>query len=556
MAETRDLDALISQYGGKPVQQASDMDALIRQYGGQVVPPPAQSRGALGPMSDVIGVINERLVPYAAAAAGGGVVGGPVGAAVGPLALGLADLGAAGFNVGAQALGSERRAPLASDVIRGAARQAFPSAFREPQTSAQQYIATGAEALASTASQVNALRKLAAQMGPGAARNVLTELGSQPVVQAGAAVPAAITPQVVMDLTDEGAVLRDPYAMGALSVLAGAAGGAATAKATRAGRIAAPTLDKMRAQAGATYRAVEQQGVQFEPNAYATFLSGLRNKLDGFDPDQHKAVDLEIRNLEKSIGQARTISELDAARSNIRKRLGKSTDPNIRRLGEELADELDDFVLNSPLTAVQGGNYPQATALLTDARRQYAAVSKSERMEELVRRAKLSDQPLDDAIRTEFRNVARNERRFRMYTPEEQAVITEVVQGGKLAAALTSLSESLRVRSTLGGGLYAGSTLGIFAPQVPPEVALTVGIGTAGARAATRAAAERAALSRAGGASEFMRGGRPAAIAPRPIGAGIAAGLNALAPTDQDFNFLAEQQRLREIEQRRQLLGF
>jgi len=502
-------------------------------------------RGLLDTASQYAGVVGGALAPYAAAAAGGAAVGGPAGAAVAPLALGLSDLAATGFNVGAEAFGSERRLPLASDVIRGGMQAIAPSAFREPETAGERFAETGAEAATAAVSQANALRQLAAQYGPGFARNILGELGRAPVVQAGAAVPAAATIQAVDELTDENAVLQDPYAKGALSVVAGFLGGAATAKAARTGQVKAPALDEMRARKSALYKAVDQSGVQFSPESYDNFLAGLRGKLTKFDPAQHKEVELEIKQLEKSMGQARTISELDGARSEIKKALGKSTDANVRRLGSQLADELDDFVLNAPPSAIIGGNKPEAAAQLLEARRLNTAVSKSETMEELMRRARLSGRPLDDAVRTEFRNLSRNARRIRQFTPEERQFIDEVVQGGKLASALTSASEALKVRSTLGGGLYAGSTVGLFAPQVPPSVAIAAGVGVGATRLGTRALANRLAEQRAAEASLRMRGGAPQRAPLAPIALGTATGMNALSPAQVDF--MAEQQRINQL---------
>lgn len=504
-----------------------------------------QRTGVVDTLSQYAGVVNRALAPYATVALGGGAVGGPAGAVVAPLALGLTDLASTAFNVGSQALGSEQRVPMLSDVIRGGLETVAPDAFRQPETPGQRFAATTSEAATAALSQANALRQLAAQTAPGVVRNVLTEAGRAPVVQAGAAVPAAAAVQAVDELTDEGAILQDPYVKGAVGVLAGLVGGATTAKVTRTGQVKAPALDEMRSKAKATYRSIDQSGVQFDPNAYSSWLSGVRGRLTGFDPDQHKAVDLEIRNLEQSIGKPRTMSELDAARSNIKKRLGKSTDPNLRRLGSELASELDDFVLNAPPSAIAAGNYPQAQAALAEARRLYAAVSKSENMEELVRRAKLSSRPLDDAIRTEFRNLARNERRMRLYTPEERQFIEEVVQGGRLASALTSVSEALKVRSTLGGGLYLGSTVGAFAPQVTLPMALAAGVGVGATRMTARSLANSLARQRAAEASLRMRGGAPTEVPMAPIALGTATGLNNLSPAQRDF--MAEQRRMAEL---------
>jgi hypothetical protein len=528
---------------GQEVQTASEIRAQRT---------PAQS------VAQYAGVINERLAPYALAAAGGAAVGGPAGAAMAPLALGLTDLAAAGFNVGAGALGAEARAPYPSDIIRGGARRVAPSAFRTPQTMPEQYLGTAAEALTSTGTQINAIRKLAAQADPGAFRNVLSELGAQPKVQAGAAVPAALAPDVLQNLTNEGALLENPdtYAVASTiaSFLAGAAGGAATGKITGAGGVKVPPTKVLRQQADQAYKDVDQMGVTFTPQAYDQFLADVRNRLDGFDPAQHGAVELEIKNLEKSLGQARTVSELDTARSNIRKKLGKSTDANVRRLGQELADELDTFVMSSPPTSIASGNYSEATATLQRGRQMYAAVSKSEAMEDLLERARLSDEPLDKAIRNEFRLLAKNRRAFRLYSPEERQFIKDVVRGGDVARWLTNLSEALRVRSGLGGGLYAGTTIGVFTPQVTPGMAVAAATGIGSLQFGTRKAAETLATRRAQEAALRMRGGQRPRFQALPVAGGLAAGMNALSPGE--VNFLAQEQQRAEIEQRRNMLGF
>jgi hypothetical protein len=303
----------------------------------------------------------------------------------------------------------------------------------------------------------------------------------------------------VSDFTEEGSVLDNPYVYGVASVLGGVLGGAGTAKALNVGGVRAPTLPKMKAQAAQAYADVDASGVAFDPAAYDGFLSGVRGRLTGFDPDQHRAVDFEIRQLEQSAGQARTISELDTARSNIKKRLGKSTDPNIRRLGSELADEIDDFVLNAPPSSVMSGSYPDAVASLQQARQLYAAVSKSERMEELLRRAKLSRQPLDDAVRREFLNVARNPRQMRLFTPEERQFIEQVAQGGKLG-------------------------VGMYLPQVDAKTAAAVALGVGATGSVARRTANALATQRAQQAAFEMRGGRKWQMPPLSIGLGTATG--------------------------------
>lgn len=493
------------------------------------------------------GVALESAAPYLAASAGGAAVAGPFGAAMGPLALGLSDLAATGVNVGSQALGSDFRVPAPSNIMRQGFKAVAPSAFVTPETPLERSISTGTEAGIAALSQANALRMLAGKVAPGTVRNILAETGKAPGVQVAAAVPAAVTTQAVNDLADENAILEDPFARLMVGTAAGLLAGATGAKIAGVGAVKAPSTAALRAEAKAIYNAVDQSGVQFDPLGYEAWLSGVRGKLKSFDPAQHGAVELEIKNLEKSIGQSPTIGQLDAARSNIKKRLGKSTDPNIRRLGSELADEVDDFVMNSPVAAT-GGNYQQATQDLARARELYAALSKSDAMEELVRRAKLRSTPLDTAIRAEFANFARNPRKMRLLTPEERQFVEDVALTGKLARALTTVSEGLRVSRTLGGGLYAGAAgagAGFLAPHVTPTQALALGATVLGTRAATGAAANALARRRASLAAAQMRGGRASGSIFAPVAAGTAAGLGATTPEELDF--MREQYRISEL---------
>lgn len=546
-------------------QPAFDPDAYLANQARQNEIPQRTGMETAGRMA---GIVAGRLAPYATAAAAGAAVGGPFGVAAGPVALGLSDLAATGINVGAQALGSNLRVPAPSDIIRSGFQAVAPSAFPAPETTGERLLATGTEAGVAALSQANALRQLAGTLQPGQLRNVLTELGKAPKVQVAAAVPAAVASDVAAELSDENEVMTNPYGRLMLSTFAGLLGGAAGAKAAGMGAVKAPSAEAMRQQAKAKYEAVDQSGITFEPTAWNAWLGDIRGKLKAFDPAQHGPVELEIKNLEKSIGKARTIGELDAARSNIKKRLGKSTDPNIRRLGSELTDELDDFVMNSPpaFTATQAqGTFSGITAPLTtpqtagqlqslddaraalkEARSLYAAVSKSDAMEELVRRAKLSSLPLDTAIRTEFRNLARNPRKMRLLTPEERGFVEDVVNNGKLASALTNVSQALRVSRTLGGGLYAGTGIaGLVAPNLTPSQQVGYISAILGARAVTGAGGNALARRRAALASAQMRGGRAGAPQMPPIAAGTAAGLASVTP--EEFDFMREQQRINNL---------
>lgn len=497
-------------------------------------------RTGLDLASQYAGVIGKAVAPYAAAAAGGAAVGGPAGAVVAPVALSLADLAATGYNVGAQALGSESRVPTASDVIRGGFETVLPGSMREPETAEQRYVAAGTEAATSAVMTANALRQIASQYGPGAAKNILTAMSAKPGAQAVAGAGGAAAQQALMEETEPGSAARNPVVVATVGVLGSMLAGKGALRGPQAVKElfgkGTPSEEQLYQQAKGKYRQVDQAGVAFSGQAYDRMLANLKQRLADEGFTDQPAIKSEFAKLERFAGQDRKLTDIDTARSDITKRLIKSEDENVRRLGREMADELDDFVLNASPRDVISGNLPQALANLTEARSMWAQVSRSEHMSELLRRAKLSEEPLDTAVRNEFRSLARNQRQFRKFSPEEQQFIQNVVQGGKLEKALTDFSEALRVQRSLGGTLYAGA--GAFASpfaapigQIDPLTAAAIMGGVATTRAGTSALANALAARRAGLAARAMRGFRPGPLAPLALPAGQAA----LRPTDVNF---------------------
>lgn len=500
------------------------------------------------------GVINQAIAPYLVAAAGGGAVGGIPGAIVAPGVLGLTDLAATGINLGAQALGAEGRVPVPSDIIRGGINVVAPGALRQPETAPQRFLATGTEAATAALTSANALRRLSAQAGPGTVRNVLATAGQQPLAQTVAGTTGATAQQALIESTEPESPARNPVIVATVGVLGTMLGGKVAFRGPQGVKEffgkGTPSEAQVYQQAKNKYKEVDQAGVAFSGAAYDRMLSNLRQRLDDAGYTDQSAVTSVLNKLEKFRGTARNLTDIDTARSDITKTLIKSQDENVRRLGREIADELDDFVVNASPQDVISGNLPAALASLNEARSLWTQVSRSEQMSELLRRAKLSDQPLDAAVRNEFRSLAQNERRFNKFSPEEQQFILNVVQGGKLEKALTDFSEALRVQRSLGGTLYAGAG-GLATPfaapigQIDPLTAGAIMAGVAGTRAATSAGANVLAARRAELAARGMRGFRQAPLNPFQLAVTpltLPAAQAAVRPGD--VNFLAQSEVL------------
>jgi len=564
-----DLDALINQYGGQPATQPAaapvDMMALIKQYGGRFDQDQIPQRQGLDLLSQYAGVINRAIAPYATVGIGGTAAGGPIAGAGAVGTLALTDLGATLANLGLQAAGSERRVPVPSDVIRGGYEAVMPSVFREPETTGQRYTASGAEAAASAFSQANALRQLAQTYGPGVVKNVLSTMGRDRTAQTIAGTGGAAAQQTMIETSEPGSMQQNPLLVAAVGVLGSMATGRLAARGPQTVKEmlgkGTPSEEQLYKQAKAKYTELDNSGVVFSGSAYDRLLSSLKNRLAdaGYkETTAESAITAVINKMNKFAGKNQTWSELDRIRSDIGKSLIKSGDENVRRLGREMADEIDDFLDNAsprdlvvtvgPSGVAKTGDVKKLLAARDEGRRLWGQVSRSEEMSELFRQAKLeagaSDISLDQAIRNKFLSLAtaQDGRKLKRFSPEEQEFILNVSQGGDFTKLLTEFSDALRFNRGLGGGLYLGVG-GLATPyaaqlgQIAPASALLIGTGIATVRGGTGWLSNKLATSRAETAARAMRGFRPQPI----TSIGLPSVQTAVSP---NVNFLTQSEVL------------
>lgn len=533
-----------------------------------------------------LGVANRALAPYAAAATTGAVAGLPFygvgavpGAIAGVTALGLTDLANYGYNLatGNQNKGlSERIKDLAVEYGIGA----------EPETSGQRIFEKGLEAGAGALSLTGTAGQLASQLPKlSTAERVATELSRTPTKQAIAgfgagALPAVgeetgLTPMlerygIPSGVTGTGLSLVGGLGSGALSTstesllnrgrsaaaqqLEDIARNAAANKSRTASVLTklaetvkpeegtvAPTAADLRQQADTLYKRVDKAGVKLQPKSFNQFLDELPASLEeeGYNPDLHKAVEARIKLLEKARDQGMSLTDLDKLRSKIQTQVGSIQDPDTRRIMRNLVGSIDDFVGNTaefevpyaqrhvPLAATSEqytGNLRQANEDLLQARKVWQQMSKTQRIENIIEKAKLSGLPVNESIRSQVRSMLDpfKPSRVRGYTPEERAMLRNIVVG-----------DSDQLLSDLGGGmLKVGAPLSLVS-SIHPTIGPHLGVPSTMASIAAGSALKRAAAAQAerqlGKVGEYVRGARPQSYT---FGQTVVPATGALGPVN------------------------
>jgi hypothetical protein len=159
--------------------------------------------------------------------------------------------------------------------------------------------------------------------------------------------------------------------------------------------------------------------------------------------------------------------------------------PKDRMIASGVVDKIDDYIAGlSSKDVLAGATDPQVAAkALTQARELWSKVAKLGTVERLMQRAAdaVANRPslgIENAIRTEFINLARNDRMMRTFTPEERAAIRQIPKGTAKATmrALGRLAPTGPVSGIAAGGL--GVALGAKIGLDP--ISATVVIGAPG----------------------------------------------------------------------------
>lgn len=464
---------------------------------------------------------TEALTPLAAGALGGAALGAmtgvaapiavPVGALAGSLAVPATDALTMAYN---KLTNSNVRLPsqMISEMIPG------PRA----ETPAERVLQTSTGALYGTAGSVGAGRGMvdAARTAPGLPSSVSPQVAAigreasrAPIGQIVTAPVATAVGQTVSEGTD------NPLLGLAASVATSAAMGARPVK-----REKVPSADELMARSKANYDILDQSGLQFDTAQFQQHMGALPAKLRkevGYVKSINPAVAGAFEEL--MAGNPKDVAELGALRKIIGNAAG---DQKERKAAMMLLDEFDDYVLNAPPSAIVGGDR-KAVEAWKAARADYAKVKKSELIEDIVARAEVSQGGKEATIAQGLSALAKNDKKMRFFSADEQEAIRKAAKGGPLQSTLRTIAK--------------------FTPMTPAAAIFTAvspfGAYTAAGGMAARELATARRLQQVNRLTEQMRLGRrpevlEGALANEPVF--LTKGIqNMLGPVQQNQNALA-----------------
>ncbi|MBX2989499.1 MAG: hypothetical protein KF802_16540 [Bdellovibrionaceae bacterium] len=375
--------------------------------------------------------------------------------------------------------------------------QKLDAVLPEPQTPTGKLLGVGAQAIpSSVALTPNAMVNFAKPLLPQVpnALNAAMRYGAAP----------AVASEVAGDAV-KGTAIEAPVRIGTSLLTSGVMGmlpGGIKAPST------APTTDELRQRASDAYKRVEQSNVVIDPNAYNGRMNQMFTTLanEGFDPTLHPKAAVALRRMDELRQQPVTMTALENMR-RIAKDAAASAEAGERRIGKIMIGQLDDFVENLSPTNTLAGNSANVAQDIKEARTAWSQLRKSETVERLQERAgnraqQFSNSGEENALRTEFRQLAQNENKMRLFSPEEQEAIRRVARGGPIENTARWLGKWAPTGVVpIGAGAGVGHLLSML--MGPVGYAIPPAVGTVARSVATHLTKQNANL-----ANELMRGGK------------------------------------------------
>ena len=354
------------------------------------------------------------------------------------------------------------------------------------------------EAVAGGAGQIGLARRVAEQAVAPVTQRVAQAAAQAPEVQLAVAPTAAAASQATLEATGS------PVA----ALAAGLGTGVAAGRARPAKTEIIPTAEDLATQATAKYRQAADAGVIVSKDSLNGFVNSVESELGklGYRAKLHPDIKTVLQEIKRDAKTDQTLDNLETLRRVIKSPAANFSNPDQQRIAKQLVSKFDDYVQNLGGKDILAGEADEAISALKEARTLYARNKKSDIIEDLIQKAELSSTQYsqsgrENAIRVQFRQLAKNNTKMAQFTPDEREQIRKIVKGDTLQNTLRFIGKFSPT-----GVVSSLPTAG--AAAISPLAGLAVPLVSFPARSA----AERMGMANIDALTQMIRLGRPAEI--------------------------------------------
>jgi len=200
----------------------------------------------------------------------------------------------------------------------------------------------------------------------------------------------------------------------------------------------APSAETLASNATKLYAQTKASGTALNPDLFGAQMGQIGADLRelGYHPKLHPDIKVALQELTNT-KKPKDMLELQSLREFIANGQG-SKNPKERMLATVLKDKFDDVVINSGPDSIVSGS-PEGAKTWQQARDTYSRLRKSEVFTDMMDRAELDKAGMgyEKSLTNQLRAFAKDPKKMRMFTAEEQAAITQAAKGGSVQNILS-----------------------------------------------------------------------------------------------------------------------
>ena len=271
----------------------------------------------------------------------------------------------------------------------------------------------------------------------------------------------------------------------------------------------APSAEHLATRASRLYGLTKASNTAFDPQVFAAEMTDAGKELRqlGYHPKLHPDIKVALDEL-KNAKAPKDMIELQSLREFISNGQN-SVNPKEKMLAGVLKDRFDNYILNAPPKAIIAGD-PKALATWEKARDTYSRLRKSEVFTDMLDKAELDKTKFsmsgsENSLTAQLRQLAKNDKKMRMFTPTEQEAIRQAAMGGNVQNLMRYF-----------GKFAPTGPVAAIAPLLATAASAPLGLAaTAGAMGA-RVAATKMRKSDVNKLAAMMRAGTPKQVKRKP----------------------------------------
>lgn len=230
-----------------------------------------------------------------------------------------------------------------------------------------------------------------------------------------------------------------------------------------------PSIAQLRKASNEAYKKARESGVVIDSDEYQKFVRAtLARVTDGgtLEPGLLPKSEKVLRALDRKVGKAVGIEEMDNLRKLAQIPAGEVTNKAEQRAARHIIDNIDTFVESLTPEQLSAGVADDVAKTFASARSLWAKVRKTENIQDILDLAESGSYAggAESAFKNQLQSILRNKRKRRGYTKDELKLMADITRGtpiGNLVGSISHLGFS-----TTGGRNILSPAAGLSASAV------------------------------------------------------------------------------------------